>query len=127
MSSRGVFSIEVKNYAGRIIATPNSLFTHGQRNDKIVQQTWRQAHKLRELLSVEVEPLLMFVGGDLKGRHVGNLRLMAVGELVPYLTSLTERKLECAKARQLFELLDARTFVPNEPLDLPESWQKFGP
>ena len=127
VSSRGVFSVEVKNYSGRVIATPNGLFTHGQRNDRIVQQAWRQAHTLRELLGVEVEPLLVFAGGSLKGRHVGNLRLLTVGELVPYLTSLTDRKLEYEDARRLFEILDAKTFMVNEPLKLPESWQKFGP
>lgn len=106
---RGVFSVEVKNYSGRILATPGGLFTHGQRNDAAVRQAWRQARKLRELLGVEVTPLLVFAGGEPEGERVGDLLVLSGAELVPYLLSLTERRLEYAQAREVFALLDERT------------------
>ena len=112
VSSRGVFTIEVKNYSGRISVTPNGLYTHGKRNDLVVKQAWRQAHKLRERLGVEVEPLLVFVGSRLDGDRVGHLRVMTSGEVVPYLLSQTERKLEYEVARRLFSELDALTSGP---------------
>lgn len=109
VSSRGVFTIEVKNYAGQVKATPSGLYTHGKRNDKIVKQAWRQTHALREQLGVEVEPLLVFCGGRLEGDAVGRLRVLSLGDLVPHLLSLTERKLEYDDARRVFDALDAIT------------------
>ena len=109
ISSRGVFTVEVKNYAGKINATKGWLYTHGKRNDEVVRQAWRQAYKLRDLLGVEVEPILVFANGRLQGDRVGNLRVMRHDALVPMLLSLSERKLEYGEARRLFEQLDALT------------------
>lgn len=84
----GVFNIEVKNHSGKIHASPKGLFNKGRRQDKIVRQTWRQAHKLRELLGVEVVPLLVFVTENLEGSQVGRLKVFKPEECVAHLKSL---------------------------------------
>lgn len=109
VSSRGVFSIEVKNYRGRVKATPRGLFTYRRRNDAVVRQAHRQAHKLRELLGVEVQPVLVFVGSRLDGRQVGKLPVTRVDGLVPFLRSFNEGRLDYEQAKEVFAKLDALT------------------
>lgn len=84
----GVFNLEVKNYSGKVIATPKGLWNNGKRQDKIVKQAWRQSHKLRELLGVEVVPILVFVGDELEGNQVGKLMVMRPKLAVEYLQTL---------------------------------------
>lgn len=84
----GVFSLEVKNYSGKVTATPTGLYNKGERQDKIVKQAWRQSHKLRELLGVEVVPILVFVGDELEGSRVGRLMVKRPRELVPFFRNL---------------------------------------
>ncbi|GAA6755032.1 nuclease [Thermus sp. 2.9] len=103
----GVFNVEVKNYTGKIRATPRGLWIRGERRDDLVRQAWRQAHKLRELLGVEVEPLLVFVSGELEGRQVGRLPVLRPEEVVPYLKGLPPR-LSFAQAQKVAELLEKR-------------------
>lgn len=85
----GAFNIEVKNYGGKVIATPKALYNKGKKQDTVVRQAWRQSHKLRELLGVEVVPILVFVGEELEGNRVGRLQVMRPGELVPHFKSLS--------------------------------------
>lgn len=84
----GAFSIEVKNYSGKVIATPNGLWNKGERHDKIVRQAWRQSHKLHRLLGVQVEPILVFLCDDLQGGRVGRLKVMRPYAVVDYLQRL---------------------------------------
>lgn len=84
----GIFNLEVKNYSGKVIATPKGLWNKGKRQDKIVKQAWRQSHKLRELLGVEVVPILVFVGDELEGHQVGRLLVMQPKQAVDYLQVL---------------------------------------
>jgi hypothetical protein len=84
----GVFNLEVKNYSGKVIATPKGLWNKGQKQDKIVKQAWRQSHKLRELLEVEVVPILVFVGHELEGNRVGRLMVMHPKQAVEYLRTM---------------------------------------
>ncbi|GAB5603609.1 hypothetical protein FJNA_21350 [Thermus sp. FJN-A] len=103
----GVFNVEVKNYTGTIRATPKGLWVRGERRDDLVRQAWRQAHKLRELLGVEVEPLLVFVSGKLEGRQVGRLPVLRPEEVAPYLKGLPPR-LDFTQARRVAEVLERR-------------------
>ncbi|GAB6942446.1 nuclease-related domain-containing protein [Thermus brockianus] len=103
----GVFNVEVKNYTGKIQATPKGLWIRGERRDDLVRQAWRQAHKLRELLGVEVEPLLVFVGGELEGRQVGRLPVLRPEEVVPYLKGLPSR-LGFAEAQRVAQVLERK-------------------
>lgn len=84
VGSSGVYTIEVKNYAGSVAATPGGLHTHGKRNDKVVKQARRASHKLRELLGTEVRPVLAFVH-PFEGGAVGNLPVLHVKDLVTFL------------------------------------------
>ncbi|MEN2982376.1 MAG: nuclease-related domain-containing protein [Thermus sp.] len=103
----GVFNIEVKNYTGTVQATPRGLWVRGKRRDDLVRQAWRQAHKLRELLEEEVEPILVFAGGRLEGRQVGRLPVLALEEVVPYLKGLPPR-LGFSQAQKVAERLRGR-------------------
>lgn len=103
----GVFNVEVKNYTGPIRATPQGLWVRGERRDDLVRQAWRQAHKLRELLGVEVEPLLVFVGGRLEGRRVGRLPVLPPEEVGAYLRGLPAR-LSFTEAQRVSKLLEGR-------------------
>jgi hypothetical protein len=76
VSNRGVFSIEVKNYSGKVKIGTAGIIAHGQRNDRIVLQAQRQAHRLRTLLGVDVQPLLVFVGRDVAVTAMGTLTVM---------------------------------------------------
>lgn len=104
----GVFSVEVKHYAGRVVATPSGLFVNGRRNDKIVRQAWRQAHKLKALLGVEVQPILVFVGTRVEGDRAGKLPVLTAEGLPAFLRGWP-RRLEYSTARHIFEMLKART------------------
>lgn len=104
---QGVFNVEVKNYSERVLATPNGLWVNGRRNDKIVRQAWRQAHKLRDALGMEVQPVLVFAGARFEGERVGRLPVLATSGLVPYLTWQTETKLDYERARVVFSKLEA--------------------
>ena len=103
----GVFNVEVKNYTGLIRATPQGLWVRGERRDDLVRQAWRQAHKLRERLGVEVEPLLVFVGGRLEGRRVGRLPVLPPEEVGAYLRGLPAR-LSFTEAQRVSKLLEGR-------------------
>ena len=72
----GVFSVEVKHYAGRVVARPDGLFVNGRRQDRIVRQAWRQAHMLEAWLGVEVQPVLVFVGSEVEGARAGPLPVL---------------------------------------------------
>ena len=111
VSNKGVFNVEVKNYSGGVLVTPRGLFTHGKRNDKIVKQAWRQAHKLTGLLGVEVVPLLAFAGGEVKqdSPHVGKLRVLPARELRGHFSSLQGLVLSLEDGRRISALLEART------------------
>ncbi len=103
----GVFSVEVKNYAGRVVARSNGLFVNGRRQDRIVRQAWRQAHKLRALLGVEVQPVLVFVGAEVKGTRAGRLPVLTAEGLLAFFKE-SPRRLDYAKARAIFKTLSAR-------------------
>ena len=103
----GVFNVEVKNYTGLIRATPEGIWVRGDCRDDLVRQAWRQAHKLRELLGVEVEPLLVFVGGRLEGRRVGRLPVLPPEEVGAYLRGLPAR-LSFTEAQRVSKLLEGR-------------------
>ncbi len=105
---KGVFSVEVKHYAGRVVARPNGLFVNGRRNDRIVRQAWRQAHKLKAMLGVEVQPVLVFVGARVEGDRAGKLPVRTV-EALPAFLQEGPRRLEYSAARRIFEVLKART------------------
>lgn len=108
VSNRGVFVIEVKNYSGTIRVEPWGVVTRGKRNDKIVRQAQRQAHKLRELLGVEVQPVLVFVGIDLPPTQVGRLPVMDESHLTQHLLGQTERKLDLETGHRVFKVLEQR-------------------
>lgn len=108
VSNRGVFSIEAKNYSGGIRVEPTGVFTHGKRNDEIVRQAWRQAHRLRELLGVEVEPVLVVNGRSFGAQKVGRLDVMGADALVPFLLGHDVRRLDLAEGRRVMELLADR-------------------
>ncbi|MER3555679.1 MAG: nuclease, partial [Meiothermus sp.] len=94
-------NIEVKNYSGKVIATPKGLYNKGKKQDSVVRQAWRQSHKLRELLAVEVVPILVFVSDGLEGNRVGRLHVMRPNELVPYFKSLSR----CWEHSQFLEVV----------------------
>ncbi len=104
----GVFSVEVKHYAARVVAKPNGLFVNGRRNNRIVRQAWRQAHKLQEMLGIEVQPILVFVGARVEGDRAGKLPVLTV-EALPGFLQDGPRRLEYSVARRIFEVLKART------------------
>lgn len=101
----GVFNVEVKNYSGSIRVRPNGLYVNGKRNDKIIRQAWRQAHKLKELLGVEVEPVLVFIKGHLDGERVGRLPILKPDTLKKFLLDRPKR-LTPEEIRQIFALLE---------------------
>lgn len=103
----GVFNVEVKNHSGPVLARPDGLWIGGKRRDEIVRQAWRQAHKLRELLGLEVQPILVFVGREVKGGQVGRLPVLKKEELVTYLKGLPPR-LTFAEAKGVVEYLKKR-------------------
>ena len=103
----GIFHVEIKYYTGLLRATPQGLWVRGERRDDLVRQAWRQAHKLRELLGVEVEPLLVFVGGRLEGRRVGRLPVLPPEEVGAYLRGLPAR-LSFTEAQRVSKLLEGR-------------------
>jgi hypothetical protein len=107
VSSRGVFTIESKNYSGRIKVGPAGLYTHGERDDKTVRQAWRQAHRLRNLLGVDVQPVLVFVGRDFGTTRVGTLPVMTADALVPYLLRRSEPTLDLEIGRRVFTVLES--------------------
>ncbi|WP_254431557.1 nuclease-related domain-containing protein [Meiothermus sp. PNK-Is4] len=84
----GIFNVEVKNYSGKVIATPRGLYNKGQRQDEVVKQAWRQSHRLREIFGVEVKPILVFVGDQLEGDRVGKLPVKRPDELLSYFKGL---------------------------------------
>jgi hypothetical protein len=84
----GIFNVEVKNYSGRVIATPKGLYNKGQRQDEVVKQAWRQSHRLKEIFGVEVKPILVFVGDQLEGDQVGKLPVKRPEELLSYFKGL---------------------------------------
>ncbi|WP_448567517.1 nuclease-related domain-containing protein [Thermus sp.] len=102
----GVFNVEVKNYTGPVEVRPNGLWVRGQRRDDLVRQAWRQAHKLQELLGVEVQPILVFWGKKVNGQ-VGRLWVMGEEDLLPHLKALPPR-LTFAEAKQIGEVLERR-------------------
>mgnify|MGYP000259796344 CR=1 FL=1 len=102
----GVFNVEVKNYTGPVEARPNGLWVRGQRRDDLVRQAWRQAHKLQELLGVEVQPILVFLGKKVNGQ-VGRLWVMGEEDLLGHLKALPPR-LTFAEAKQIGEVLERR-------------------
>ena len=108
VSNRGVFTIEVKNYSGEMKVGPAGLFTHGQRNDRVVRQAWRQSHRLRMVLDVEVQPVLVFIARDFGTTRVGALPVMGVDALVPWLLGRTDRTLDLEGGRRVFALLETR-------------------
>ena len=101
-----VFNVEVKNYTGSVEVRPNGLWVRGQRRDDLVRQAWRQAHKLQELLGVEVQPILVFLGRKVKGQ-VGRLWVMGEEDLLAHLKALPPC-LTFAEARQIGEALERR-------------------
>ncbi len=102
----GVFNVEVKNYSGPVEVRPNGLWVRGQRRDDLVRQAWRQAHKLQELLGVEVQPILVFLDKKVKGQ-VGRLWVMGEEDLLGHLKALPSR-LTFAEAKQIGEVLERR-------------------
>lgn len=108
VGNRGVFSIEVKNYSGTIKVEPRGVVTRGKRNDAIVRQAHRQSHKLRELLGVEVQPVLVFVGVDLPPTRSGKLPVMDESHLVEHLLGQTERWLDLEEGRRVMGVLEGR-------------------
>jgi hypothetical protein len=102
----GVFNVEVKNYTGPVEVRPNGLWVRGQRRDDLVRQAWRQAHKLQELLGVEVQPILVFWGKKVNGQ-VGRLWVMGEEDLLAHLKALPPR-LTFAEAKQIGEVLERR-------------------
>lgn len=108
VSPGGVFNIEVKNYSGRVIATPKGLYNKGRKQDKIVRQAWRQTRKLNALLGVEVQPVLVFTTSQLEGDRVGKLPVMTAKDLVPYLLSQNAPILGFDEAKRLFGILEAQ-------------------
>lgn len=111
VSNRGVFNVEVKNYGGGVLVTQKGLFTHGKRNDKVVKQAWRQVRKLTELLGVEVVPLLVFTGGDLKQESptVGKLRVLPANELRAHFAAMQGPVLSLEEGRRVSGVLAGRT------------------
>jgi protein-tyrosine phosphatase len=107
VSNRGVFSIEVKNYSGKVKIGTAGIIAHGQRNDRIVLQAQRQAHRLRTLLGVDVQPLLVFVGRDVAVTAMGTLTVMGDSGLVPWLLRRTERALDLETGRRVFTTLES--------------------
>jgi hypothetical protein len=103
----GVFNVEVKNHRGPVLARPDGLWIRGKRRDEIVRQAWRQAHKLGELLGLEVQPLLVFLGEEVEGGQVGRLPVLRTEDLVAYLKTLPPR-LTFAEARRGAEVLRER-------------------
>ncbi|WP_022799283.1 nuclease-related domain-containing protein [Thermus islandicus] len=102
----GVFNVEVKNYSGPVEVRPEGLWVRGSRRDDLVRQAWRQAHKLQELLGVEVQPVLVFVGRRLKG-EVGRLPVLGEEDLLSYLKAQPYR-LAFEEARKLMAVLERR-------------------
>ncbi len=103
----GVFSIEVKNYAGQVVARPDGLFVNGRRQDRIVRQAWRQARKLEAVLGVEVQPVLVFAGGAVEGTRAGRLPVLTPEGLLEFLRE-SPRRLNYAEARRIFQALSTR-------------------
>ncbi len=103
----GVFSVEVKHYKGQVKARPNGLYVNGYRQDRIVRQAWRQAHKLRARLGVEVEPVLVFVGARVEGEAAGKLPVLTPDELLGFIKG-RPRVLGYAEARAALQKLGER-------------------
>ncbi len=109
-SSKGLFIIEVKNYAGSVLATPQGLYTHGNKepNDKVTAQVWRQVYKLKALLKGQhIQPLLVFID-EVKGDKARGVHCLNINELIAYLRS-RDNVLSYEQAKQLFETIDRMT------------------
>lgn len=102
----GAFAVEAKNYSAPVTATPKGLFVGSRRNDRIVKQAWRASHKLRELLGVEVSPVLVFTG-SIDGDRAGRLPVLSPDQLPQFLRSRPV-SLSLEEARRAWSLLEAR-------------------
>lgn len=109
-SSKGVFILEVKNYAGSVLATPHGLYTHGNKepNDKVTAQVWRQVYKLKAFVKGHhIQPVLVFMD-EVIGDKARGIPCLIVNELIAYLRS-KDNILSYEQAKVLFETLDAMT------------------
>ena len=68
----GVFVVETKNVAGKVTVWRGELFVAGRRNQGFVEETWREAVAVQEVLSevtarlgINVQPLMCFHRADL--------------------------------------------------------------
>ncbi len=88
VSTKGIFVIEVKNFSGDVLTTPQGVFTHGRQkaNSSIAKQCWRVAGKIQEIVKYDVQPLLVFPNSKVKGMgKVGYLPVLNGQALVPWL------------------------------------------
>ena len=95
---RGVYTVEVKNYAGEVVANSRGLHTYGHRNNGPVEQAMGQARRLEEQLSVDVEPVLAFVGATVTGHSVDGLPVVTLSELTRFLLIDDGRRLSWEEA-----------------------------
>ena len=88
VSTKGVFVIEVKNFSGDVLTTPQGVFTHGRQkaNSSIAKQCWRLAGKVQTIVGCEVQPLLIFPQSKVKGMaKVGYLPVLNGQAVVTWL------------------------------------------
>jgi glutaredoxin-related protein len=109
-SSKGLFIIEVKNYAGSVLATPQGLYTHRNKepNDKVTAQVWRQVYRLKALLKGHpIQPILVFID-EVKGDKARGIPCLHINDLMAYLR-LRDNVLSYEQAKHLFEMFDEIT------------------
>jgi hypothetical protein len=109
-SSKGLFIIEVKNYAGSVLATPHGLYTHSNKepNDTVTAQVWRQVYRLKALLKGHpIQPILVFID-EVKGDKARGIPCLHINDLMAYLR-LRDNVLSYEQAKHLFEMFDEIT------------------
>jgi hypothetical protein len=109
VSNRGVFSVEVKNYSGNIVISGGDIFRNGRRLVTVVPQVRRQREKLMQLVGVDVQPLLIFVGIDAGDHRLGRIIVTSTDRVASALVSHTEQRLTLQEGYRIFSVLDTLT------------------
>ena len=69
LGEKGFFAIETKSHAGHITLRGGKLLRNGRPFERdFVKQAWSGCYRLREILSTEVAPLLLFTDAFVEGR-----------------------------------------------------------
>ncbi len=79
----GFFAVETKSHRGRVSARGKTLLVNGRPPEKdFVAQAWRGSYRLKEMLGLEVSPVLCFTRASVRADlRVKGVRVLELGPL----------------------------------------------